>query len=83
MSEFSAHLGMEHTHRVARGIIRTEAVGTDQFSQMIRLVRGRAFHTPHFRQTDAIASLCQLPRRFRSGEPAANNMHIMGHFIPI
>jgi hypothetical protein len=74
------HLLMQQPHRIRFGIVGPETVRTDEFGQAIGLVRGCAFAAAaHFGQAHAKPRLGQLPRRFRSGEPAADDMDVMSH----
>src|SRR5688572_27184575 len=71
---------MEQADRVALRIVGAETVGADHFSQAIGLMRGR--HVPaaaHFGEADLYPGLCKLPRRFRSGEAAADDVHLICH----
>ena len=68
---------MQKANGVVFGIVRTEAVGTYQFSQAIGLVRRRHFPcSAHFRQFYAHAALRELPRRFATSKPATDNLDI-------
>ena len=65
--------------RVAIGIVRPKRVRADQFGQIVGLVRGRPLDAAHFGQAYLEAGLGKLPRRFRSGETAADNVNLVRH----
>jgi hypothetical protein len=68
---------MQKANGVVFGIVRTEAVGTYQFSQAICLVRWRHFpRSTHFRQLYAHAALGELPRSFTASKAATDNLDI-------
>ena len=58
-----AHFTMQQADCVGLCIVGPEAVGADQFCQIVRLVLWRAFNAAHFRQADSEACLRQLPSR--------------------
>ena len=75
-----AHLVMQQADRIGAVIVGTKAVGTDQFGQPLGLMRGRhVAATAHFGEAHRDAGLRQLPCCFRSGEAAADDMHLMSH----
>ena len=78
------HFLVQQADGILVGVIGPEAVGADQLGQPLGLVRRR--HVPraaHFRQANPHPRLRQLPRRFRPGEPAADNVDLMmGHGSP-
>ena len=70
-----AHFPMQQADGILVGVIGPEAVGADQLGQPLGLVRRR--HVPraaHFRQANLHPRLRQLPRRFRPGEAAADDV---------
>ncbi|PAV92953.1 hypothetical protein WR25_00324 [Diploscapter pachys] len=74
------HLLMQQPHRIRLRVVGAEAVRTDEFGQAIGLVRRRALAAAaHLGQAHAKPRFGQLPRRFRSGEPAADDMDVMSH----
>ena len=70
-----AHLAMEDADGVGRGIVGAERIGADEFGEVGGLVRrGRPDRT-HLVQYDRDAGLRRLPRGFRAGQPAADDMN--------
>jgi hypothetical protein len=74
-----AHLCVEQPDRISLRIVRSEAVRADKLGKLIGVVRGRAFNPAHLGEAHADARLRELPRRLGSGEPAADDMHLMSH----
>jgi hypothetical protein len=56
-------------------IVGPERVRADQLGQLVGLVGLRAFHAAHFVQNDGHAGIRRLPRCFRSGHAAADDMN--------
>src|SRR3546814_1061677 len=76
----AAHLGVEHPDRVALRIVRTEAVRADQFGEAVGLVRGcHLARAAHLGEADLPARFGKLPRGFRPGETAADDMRSEEH----
>ena len=74
------HFVMQQADRVPVAIVRAEAVGADQLGQSVGLVGGgHVARAAHFGQADAETPLRQLPGRFASGEPAADDVDIVSH----
>ena len=69
-----AHLGMQQSHRVVGGVVRAERVGADQFGQAFGAVRVGHPLGAHLVQHDAHAGIRNLPRGFRTGEAATDNV---------
>jgi hypothetical protein len=69
---------MQKAYGIAFGIVGTETVGTDEFSQSVGLMCwGRVTRTPHFGQADFEATPGKLPGRFTTSKPASNDMHVI------
>ena len=68
-----AHLRLEQPVRVG-DLGALERVGADEFGEAIRLVRCRAPHRPHLANHHAMATLCELPGGFGTGQPAAYDL---------
>src|SRR3546814_8752960 len=78
-SSADLHLGVEQPDRVARRIGRTEAVRADQFGEAVGLVRGcHLARAAHLGEADLQARFGKLPRGFRPGETAADDMNVVG-----
>ena len=78
------HFLVEQADGIVLGIVGAEAVRADHFGQAVALVRGRGVAAAaHFAQADLQPGLGQLPRRFRPGQPAADDVDIEGHDAPI
>ena len=69
------HFGMQQADRIAFGIVGAEGIGADEFRKGVGLVRVSAAHAAHFVEDHRHAGIRRLPRRFRSGEPAADDMN--------
>jgi len=75
-----AHFLVEQPDRIMLGIVRAEAVRADHLGEAVGLVRRRRVAAAaHFTQPHAQAGLGQLPRGFRSGEPAADDVDVEVH----
>ena len=75
-----AHFLVEQPDSVAVRIVRTEAVRADELGEIGGVVRrGGIGSAAHFGQAHFVPRLGQLPRRFRSGEAAADDMDIVVH----
>ena len=75
-----AHFLMEQADGVVFGIVGTEAVRADHFRQAIAVVGGSGVAAgAHFAEADTKAGLGQLPRRLAPGEPAADDVDVVGH----
>ena len=61
------------------GQVAAQRVGADQFGQLIGRMRGRIADRTHFVQHHVDAAFGRLPRRFTSGESAANNNESSSH----
>src|SRR3546814_16831559 len=78
-SSADLHLGVEQPDRVALRIVRTEAVRADQFGEAVGLVRGcHLARAAHLGEADLPARFGKLPRGFRPGETAADDMNAVG-----
>ena len=83
-----AHFLVEQAHRILVAIVRAKTVRADHFGQPVGLMRWRSITpvrkigSPHFGQAHAKSRLGQLKRRFGSGEPAADDVNIVGHCSP-
>jgi len=72
-----AHFLMEQADGIFLGIVRAEAVGADQFGQLVGLVGRRHLAAPaHLGKAYFRSVFRQLPCCFRPGEPAAYDMYI-------
>ena len=69
------HFFMEHTDRVGGVIVRAERVGTNEFGELVGLVRRRAADRAHLVQHDLYAGPGDLPGRLAAGEAAADDMN--------
>ena len=68
------HLGMQQPDRIGLGVVGAEGVRADQLGKAVALVRLGAANGAHLVQHDRHASLGRLPRRFRAGEAAADDV---------
>ena len=73
------HFRMQQTDRIGLRIIRTERVGADEFGQPVGLVRISAAHRAHFMENNGHAEICGLPRGFRTGHTAADDVNGFCH----
>jgi len=72
-----AHFLMEQADGIFFRVIRAEAVGADQFGQLVGLVGRRHLAAPaHLGKAYFRSVFRQLPCCFRPGEPAAYDMYI-------
>ena len=71
-----AQLGVDHTDGIGLGVIRAEGVGADQLGELVGLVGvgGTNALVAHLVQDHALTSLRGLPRGFRAGQTAADDM---------
>ena len=66
---------MQQTNGIAVRIIRAEGIGTDQFGQIMRLMRfGHPFGA-HFMQNHGHLAMDQLPSRLAARKAAANDVN--------
>ena len=71
---------MNHTDRIALGIVRAEGVGADKLCEAVGLVGVRAAHRAHFMENDGDAARGDLPGGFGTGEATADDMNgMLGH----
>ena len=68
------HLGMQQADRIGLGVVGAEGIGADQFGEAVGLVRLGAAHGAHLVQHDGHAGFGDLPRSFRAGEAAADDV---------
>ena len=68
------YFGFENADRIGRPV-PTKRVGADELGQEIAPVDRRRTNWAHFHQPHIDASLCQLPRRLASRQPAAYHQH--------
>ena len=68
------HLGMQQPDRIGLGVVGAEGVRADQLGKAVALVRLGAANGAHLVQHDRHARLGRLPRRFRAGEAAADDV---------
>src|SRR5690349_3180681 len=72
-----AHPLVKEAHGVMLRIVAAEAVGADHFGELVSMVSRRHLTTAaHFAETNAISGLGKLPRGFRTGEAAANDVNV-------
>ena len=71
-----AQLGVDHTDGIGLGVIRAEGVGADQLGELVGLVGVGGAHAfaSHLVQDHALTGLRSLPRGFRAGQTAADDM---------
>ena len=75
------HLLVQQANRIAFGIVGPEAVGADHFGETVGFVgRRRISAAAHLGQVDTHSRLGQLPGRFASCEPAADDLDIECHW---
>ena len=75
-----AHFLVKQPDCIILGVVRPKAVRTDHLGQLVGLVRrGRAAAAAHFAKAHGQAGLGQLPGRFASGEPAADDLNVEVH----
>jgi hypothetical protein len=67
---------MQQTNGVLFRVVGTKRIGTDQFRQPVRHVGIRAAHGPHFMQYHRNAATRDLPRGFRPGQSASNDVNV-------
>jgi hypothetical protein len=72
------HLGFEQAVRV-RDLGALESVRADQLREAIGLVRRRAAHAAHLVDDNVVSTLGELPRRFATGESAADDVNFLHH----
>ena len=78
----SPHFLVEQADGIMLGIVGAEAVRAHHLGEAVGLVRRRAVApAAHFGQAHLEPGLGQLPRRFRPGQPAADDVNVMGHGI--
>ena len=78
----AAHLLMQQPDGVMFRVVGTEGIGTDQFSQPIRLMGVGFAHGPHLVQDDGHSGARKLPGRLRPGQAAADDVDgfdVAGH----
>ncbi|CAI8409756.1 MAG: Uncharacterised protein [Rhodospirillaceae bacterium] len=71
-----AQLSVDHTDSIGLGVIRAEGIGADQLGQLVGLVGvgGTNALIAHLVQDHALSGLRSLPRGFRAGQSAADDM---------
>ena len=75
-----AHFLVEQPDGIVLRIVGAKAVGADHFGEAIGLVRrSRLAATAHFAEANAQAGFGELPRRFTSREPAADDVDVECH----
>ena len=74
-----AHLLVQEADGIVLAIVGAERVGADEFRELVALVHGGRAHRPHLMQHHGDAARRDLPRRFRAGEAAADDVNGFGH----
>jgi hypothetical protein len=73
-----AHLLVEKPDGIVLGVVAAEAVRADHFGEAVALMRrGHVAAAAHFAQANGQARFGQLPRRFRSGQAAADDLDVV------
>lgn len=75
-----AHLLVDQADGVALRIVGAEAVRADELGEVIGVVRGGVLtRAAHFGEADLVAGLGKLPGGLAPGEPAADDVDVVGH----
>ena len=75
-----AHFLVEQPDRIAGRVVGAEAVRADHFGEPVAVVRrGGVAAAAHFAQANAKTRFGKLPGRFRTGEPAADDVNLVCH----
>ncbi len=78
-----AHFAVEQADGIAVAVVATETVRAHHFGERVALMRrGHVAAPAHFGQADAKASFGKLPRRFGSGEAAADDVNVVFRHLP-